>query len=78
MPLAASIDARQVETRLGAVPYLAGQTFTAADIMTVFSLTTMRVFLPIDLKPYANILACLQRIGAREAYVGRCRRMTGT
>ena len=34
----------------------------------VFSLTTMRVFLPLDLAPYPNILAYLQRIGARDAY----------
>jgi len=57
-----------VEARLGAADFLAGSDFTAADIMTVFSLTTMRVFMPLDLAPYPNILAYLQRIGAREAY----------
>jgi glutathione S-transferase len=57
-----------LEKRLGEVPYLAGDAFTAADIMTVFSLTTMRLFRPFDLKPYPNILAYLQRIGARPAY----------
>ena len=36
--------------------------------MAVFSLTTMRVFLPLDLAPYPHILAYLQRIGARPAY----------
>ena len=36
--------------------------------MMVFSLTTMRSFSPYDLKPYAQILAYLRRIGAREAY----------
>jgi glutathione S-transferase len=56
-----------VEARLGEVPHLAGA-FTAADIMAVFSLTTMRLFLPLDLAPYPNILAYLQRIGARPAY----------
>ncbi|MGF6529472.1 glutathione S-transferase [Paraburkholderia sp. GAS206C] len=31
-------------------------------------LTTMRLFHPLDLTPYPNILAYLQRIGARPAY----------
>ncbi|WP_225410152.1 glutathione S-transferase family protein [Stigmatella hybrida] len=57
-----------LETRLGEEPYLAGEELTAADIMTVFSLTTMRLFKPYDLSPWPNILAYLQRIGARPAY----------
>jgi glutathione S-transferase len=57
-----------VEARLGEAEYLAGSEFTAADIMSVFSLTTMRLFQPLDLRPYPNILAYLQRIGARPAY----------
>ena len=57
-----------VESRLGEADYLAGREFTAADIMSVFSLTTMRLFHPIDLQPYPNILAYLQRIGSRPAY----------
>ncbi|MGI4814167.1 MAG: glutathione S-transferase family protein [Janthinobacterium lividum] len=57
-----------VEKRLGEAEYFAGSAFTAADIIIVFSLTTMRVFLPLDLAPYPNILAYLQRIGQREAY----------
>ena len=57
-----------VETRLGAAPYLAGREFTAADIMSVFSLTTMRLFQPIDLAPYPGIRAWLRRIGERPAY----------
>ena len=57
-----------VEARLGETVFLAGNEFTAADIMSVFSLTTMRLFQPLDLQPYANILAYLQRIGARPAY----------
>lgn len=57
-----------IDARLGEVPYFAGDTFTAADIMSVFSLTTMRVFLPYDLTPYPHILAYLQRIGQRAAY----------
>ena len=57
-----------VEKRLGEADYLAGDAFTAADIVTVFSLTTMRIFLPLDLSPYPNILSYLQRVGARPAY----------
>jgi glutathione S-transferase len=36
--------------------------------MSVFSLTTMRLFHPVDLKPYPSILAYLQRIGGRTGY----------
>ncbi len=57
-----------VEARLGEADHFAGREFTAADIMAVFSLTTMRLFLPLDLAPHPNILAYLQRIGARPAY----------
>lgn len=57
-----------LETRLGGVDYLAGSEFTAADIMIVFSLSTMRTFMPLDLAPYPHILAYLRRIGHRPAY----------
>jgi glutathione S-transferase len=54
--------------RLGEADYLAGSELTSADIMIVFSLTTMRSFASYDLKPYPNILAYLRRIASREAY----------
>ena len=57
-----------VDRRVAAVPWLAGAEFTAADIMSVFSLTTMRYFMPVDLAPYAGIRAYLQRVAARPAY----------
>jgi glutathione S-transferase len=57
-----------METRLGEAAYFAGDELTAADIMLVFGLTTMRAFAPRDLAPYPNIRAYLQRIGARPAY----------
>jgi glutathione S-transferase len=57
-----------IEARLGNNEYLAGSEFTAADIMSVFSLTTMRLFQPLDLAPYPGILAYLKRIGARPGY----------
>ena len=58
----------QVEQRLGQAPYFAGEELTAADIMMVFTLTTMRKFSPQDLSGLPNTLAYLQRIGARPAY----------
>ena len=73
-PVQASVQGRldrvmaHVEARLGEAPYLAGRESTAADIMSVFSLTTMRLFQPVDLAPHPNILAYLQRIGERPAY----------
>ena len=57
-----------LEQRLAEAQYLAGQQFTVADIMTVFSLTTMRIFMPLDLTPYVHIRAYLKRIGERPAY----------
>lgn len=63
-----------VEARLGAVPFFAGSEFSAADIMNVFSLTTMRYFSPWDLGPYPNVLAYLQRIAARPAYQAAMRK----
>lgn len=58
----------EIDRRLGEAPFLAGADLTAADIMTVFTLTTMRLFKPYDLAPWSNIRAYLQRIGARPAY----------
>ena len=57
-----------VDARLRGATWLAGDEFTAADIMSVFSLTTMRRFQPVDLRPHPGILAYLQRIGERPAY----------
>lgn len=57
-----------IDHRLSEVPWLAGQDFTAADIMTVFTLTVMRCFYQYDLGPYANILEYLKRVSQREAY----------
>ena len=48
--------------------WLAGKEFTVADVMTVFSLSTMRAFYPLDLAPYPGIVAWMGRCGEREAY----------
>lgn len=57
-----------IDMRLSENNYLAGSDFTAADIMSVFSLSTMRLFHPVELGPYPQIRAYLQRIGTRSAY----------
>ena len=73
-PIAARIKSRllsaftMMEGRLGEATFLAGDALTAADIMMVFSLTTMRYFYPFDLAPYPNIRAYLQRIAALDSY----------
>ncbi len=59
---------RYMDDRLEEATWLAGEQFTIADIMTVFSLTTMRHFYPLDLTPFVHIKAYLQRVGARAAY----------
>lgn len=61
--LLALIDARLVENT-----WLAGDEFTAADIMTVFTLTTMRTFYPFDLTGYEGVLMYLKRVVQREGY----------
>ena len=57
-----------VEARLGQVPYFAGDALTLADIMMVFPLTTMRLFIPRDLGGYPHIARYLKQIGERPAY----------
>lgn len=59
---------RQVEQHLSSSAYFAGNAFTAADIIMLFPLTTMRLYTPRDLSPYPNIRGYLQRIGERPAY----------
>jgi glutathione S-transferase len=57
-----------VEKRLGHVPYFAGDQFTAADVMMLFPLSTMRAFAPRDLSPLPHLRGYLKRIGERPAY----------
>jgi len=74
-PVAANVQGRldrgwsMIEDRLGRVPYFAGEAFTAADIISLFPLTTMRAFAPRDISPYPNVRAYLRRIAARPAFV---------
>ena len=73
-PIAAMLKDRSerafklVEQRLGQVPYFAGSEFTAADIMMLFPLSTMRAFAQRDLSPLPHLRAYLKRIGERPAY----------
>jgi glutathione S-transferase len=48
--------------------WLAGDEFTAADVMTGWCFTTMRQFEPVDLTEYEGILNWMKRFGGREAY----------
>jgi glutathione S-transferase len=57
-----------VEKRLGEVPYFAGDEISAADIIMLFPLSTMRAFAQRDLSRFPNIRAYLKRIGERPAY----------
>ncbi|KAI1158659.1 putative glutathione S-transferase [Nemania serpens] len=57
-----------VDDRVAQNEWLAGAQFTAADIMHVFTLTTMRAFSGQDLSAYPNILRYLKRVSEREAY----------
>lgn len=69
--VAAGIDKalRNMNIRLEATKaYLAGEEFTAADVMTVWCVTNMRQWAPVDLTPYPAILEWLGRIEKREAY----------
>lgn len=57
-----------VEQRLGEAAWFAGDEFTTADIMMLFPLTRARLFSQQDISGMPNLLAYLQRIGARPAF----------
>jgi len=58
-----------MESRLGESKWLAGDEFTAADIMPVWTLTTQRYWGPaLDLSQYTNILRWLGDVAARPGY----------
>ncbi|OAX81335.1 hypothetical protein ACJ72_04320 [Emergomyces africanus] len=48
--------------------WFAGDEFTAADIMVVFSLTTFRYWFVYSLRGYDGILGYLARVGDRDGY----------
>lgn len=57
-----------LDERLASNKFLAGEQLSAADIMSIFSLTTMRGLCKLDLGPYANILRYLKDVADRPAY----------
>ena len=57
-----------IERRLLEVPFFAGEEFTAADIMMLFPMSTMRAFSQRELGALPNTRAYLKRIGERPAY----------
>ncbi|KAL4750138.1 hypothetical protein BDW72DRAFT_213584 [Aspergillus terricola var. indicus] len=57
-----------LDDRLKDNKWLAGDKFTAADVMMGFPLTTMRYFSPFSLEEFPNLVRYLGRIGEREAY----------
>ena len=59
---------RMVDDRVKDNEWLAGEVFTAAEVMSVYSLTTARLFMGFSLEPYPNILKWLSRVGERPAY----------
>jgi glutathione S-transferase len=59
---------RLTEERLAKVPWFAGPAFTAADIMMVYPLTSMRRNTGRSLEGLPHIRAYLRRIGERDAY----------
>ncbi|KAL5410753.1 hypothetical protein PMIN06_000445 [Paraphaeosphaeria minitans] len=60
---------KYVDSRLESVKWLAGEDFTAADVMTVYTVTTQRYFGPnVSLAAYPNILRWLKDVSERPGY----------
>lgn len=57
-----------VDERLANNKWFAGEEFTAADIMCMYSLSTGRYWSAMSLKGYDNILRWLQDVAARPGY----------
>ena len=57
-----------INARLSANDWLAGDTFSAADIMCHFPFGTMSKFAPLDITSYPAIGAWVSRISERPGY----------
>lgn len=57
-----------VDSRLAAHPHLAGESFTAADILLHFPFATMQAYVKVDLAGRPHIRAWLERLSQRPAY----------
>jgi glutathione S-transferase len=62
------VSLKMLEDRLTNNTWLAGEEFTAADVMNFFILTTWRLFFPYSLEGYDAILSYMQRISKRDGY----------
>ncbi|CAH0495390.1 glutathione S-transferase family protein [Novosphingobium sp. CECT 9465] len=60
------------DAHLAKVPFMAGDQFTAADVMMTFPFTMTRQFVPVDVEGNPNIAAYVERMEARPGYQ-RCR-----
>ncbi|KAF4120077.1 glutathione S-transferase [Geosmithia morbida] len=70
---------RILKKSLGGNYWLFGKDFTTTDIILVFSLTPLKLFLPFyELKNYPAILGYLKRVRAREAYQTAMTKSDGT
>lgn len=58
----------QMDAHLADRKWLAGDKFTAADMLALFPFAGLRAFGEVDLSDRPNILAWLERISARPAY----------
>lgn len=58
-----------LDRRLGESPYLAGPELTCADIMVTFNLTELPLFGGRSIDDLPNVVAYVERIGRRRAYV---------
>ncbi len=58
-----------LDRRLGESPYLAGPELTCADIMVTFNLTELPLFGGRSIDDLPNVVAYVERIGQRPAYV---------
>lgn len=60
---------RHIDERLKDNKWLAGEEFTAADVMSVYNYSTQRLWGPqVDLSPYPNIVRWLKECSERPAY----------
>ncbi|KAG6041345.1 hypothetical protein E4U41_004875 [Claviceps citrina] len=57
-----------LDKRLAKNEWLAGSQFSAADVMLMFSLTTMRYWTPYSFAGFDHVLKYVERVSKREAY----------
>ncbi|TWU77271.1 hypothetical protein ED733_003519 [Metarhizium rileyi] len=58
----------ELNKRVDGHEWLAGRAFSAADVMLMFSLTTMRHWAPYSLEGHDAVLSYIARVSEREAY----------